>query len=51
MLEYRRALRTALFELDAAQSRVLVARYASAETRPCDVENLLLYRLYATKRG
>ena len=45
MLEYRSALRTELSNLDASKGRVLVARFASAETRPCDVENLLLYNL------
>lgn len=45
MLEYRSALRTALSGLDASKGRVLGASFASAETRPCDVENLLLYNV------
>lgn len=45
MVEYRSALRTALLGLDATEGRVLVARFASAETRPCDVEDLLLYNV------
>jgi hypothetical protein len=45
MLDYRQALRRALGELDPARGAVLRGRYASRDTRRCDVENLLLYNL------
>ena len=45
MLEYRRALRRALAELDPVRGAVLRGRYASRDTRRCDVENLLLYNV------
>lgn len=45
MLEYRHALRRALAELDPTRGAVLRGRYASRDTRRCDVENLLLYNL------
>jgi hypothetical protein len=45
MVEYRHALRRALAELDPSRGAVLRGRYASRDTRRCDVENLLLYNL------
>ncbi len=45
MLDYREALRRALGELDPARGAVLRGRYATRDTRRCDVENLLLYNL------
>ncbi|MDP9403608.1 MAG: hypothetical protein M3P85_09810 [Actinomycetota bacterium] len=45
MFEYRHALRQALAGLNADRGRVLLGRYASADTRRCDVENLLLYNV------
>lgn len=45
MLEYRQALRAAIGELPPAAGRTLVGRYASADARRCDVENLLLYNV------
>lgn len=45
MLEYREALREALGRLAPGIGRWLVAEFASADARRCDVENLLVYNL------
>ena len=45
MLEYRQALRDALGHLAAGRGRTLVAAFASADARRCDVENLLVYNV------
>lgn len=45
LLDYRGALRRAIGGLDPTRGRVLVGQFTSADTRPVDVENVLLYNL------
>ena len=45
MLEYRQALREALGHMAPGVGQTLVAVFASADARRCDVENLLVYNL------
>lgn len=45
MLEYRQALREALGQLAPGRGHTLLAVFASADARRCDVENVLVYNV------